>query len=266
MEAEMKKRLVLAVILLTSLSFNLPASANTVVVIPLGGGTSQPLANIVTVAKQNGDFANPRDAVNSITDASEENPYLIVIAPGRYQVSSTINMKPYVSITGSGEKVTTIWGEIGTISATHSAILRGASNATLSNISIENDGPALNATFAIGIVNVGDSLHMNNVRVDAFGGPQGASNIRGVYNISSSLVMINNCVINAVGTGAIGLYNGSPVLVQNSYLRGSFRGLYIGHDATRIKNTYIELGVNDTFPGSTQCRETYDFDFTNVDC
>ena len=45
-----------------------------VVVIPLFGDDAKPLKNIVTVAKANGNFADPVAAVNSIKDASVSNP------------------------------------------------------------------------------------------------------------------------------------------------------------------------------------------------
>ena len=73
---------------------------------------NKPLKNVVTVAKANGIFTDPVAAVNSITDASATNPYLVVIGPGVYTVTSPVVMKPYVDITGSGENVTKITGAL----------------------------------------------------------------------------------------------------------------------------------------------------------
>jgi hypothetical protein len=62
----------------------LPAlAADKLVVIPLFGH-SKPLKNVVTVAKLSGKFTDPVAAVNSITDASENNPYFVVIGLGVY--------------------------------------------------------------------------------------------------------------------------------------------------------------------------------------
>ncbi len=90
-----------------------PASqaADKVVVIPLLGH-GKTLKNIVTVAKANGKFTDPVAAVNSITGASENNPYLVVIGPGVYTLTHTLKMKPWVDITGSGENVTRLVGTI----------------------------------------------------------------------------------------------------------------------------------------------------------
>ena len=94
-------------------------AANKVVVIPLfdsscTSGTCKPLKNIVTVAKANGMFTDPVAALNSITDASVTNPYLVVIGPGVYTVTAPVVMKEWVDITGSGENVTKIKGAIST--------------------------------------------------------------------------------------------------------------------------------------------------------
>ena len=87
-------------------------AADKVVVIPIMSHQSKPLKNVVTVAKKNGDFTDPVAAMNSITDAAADNPYLIVIAPGVYTLTETLVMKRYVSITGSGEDVTILTGAI----------------------------------------------------------------------------------------------------------------------------------------------------------
>ena len=57
-------------------------------VIPVG----RKLKNVDTVAKANGDFTDPVAAVNSITDASATNPYLVVICPGVYTITQTLMM------------------------------------------------------------------------------------------------------------------------------------------------------------------------------
>ncbi|HHD63479.1 MAG TPA: hypothetical protein ENK96_03735, partial [Desulfobulbaceae bacterium] len=118
----------------------LPASAaDKVVVIPLFGH-GKPLKNIVTVAKADGKFTDPVAAVNSITDASENNPYLIVIGPGVYTLNQTLVMKPWVDICGSGENVTKLTGAISSGTVENSAVVRGWSDATLSDLTVINSG------------------------------------------------------------------------------------------------------------------------------
>lgn len=68
-------------------------------------------ANVVVVAKGGGDFTDPLAAVNSITNASSDNPYLVKIAPGKYDIGAqVINLPSFVDIEGSGEDTTSIVG------------------------------------------------------------------------------------------------------------------------------------------------------------
>lgn len=64
------------------------------------------LSNIITVDKNNGDFTNIQDAINSITDDSEDNPYTIYVGQGtfpRFSMRSSvtgISRMRYISIIG----------------------------------------------------------------------------------------------------------------------------------------------------------------------
>jgi hypothetical protein len=58
----------------------------------------------LVVAKSGGDFTTINDALNSITDASDTNGYLVKVMPGVY--TEQVTMKQHVDIEGSGELVT----------------------------------------------------------------------------------------------------------------------------------------------------------------
>ena len=102
-------------------------------------------SNIITVKTSDGDFDNPIDAMNSITDSSETNPYLIVIGPGVFNIGSNqLIMKSHVSILGSGrsgQDQTTITGSISTNSANQiddGSLIVGADNSSLKSLTISN--------------------------------------------------------------------------------------------------------------------------------
>jgi len=175
-------------------------AANKVVVIPLFGDCTvsvcNPLKNIVTVGKSNGQFTDPVAAVASITDASAINPYLVVIGPGVYTITQTLVMKQYVSIAGSGEETTKITGAISTPFFTSSVIVRGASNAALSSLTVENTG---GNDYSIALHNSDASPRVSNVSTLANGGKY---NI-GVYNASSFPVMTDVTTTVAGGTGSV---------------------------------------------------------------
>jgi hypothetical protein len=67
------------------------------------------IKNVIIVQKNPGStqFLSIKDAIDSITDASITNPYLVSVGPGIYTEDSIV-MKSYVYINGSGLQVTII--------------------------------------------------------------------------------------------------------------------------------------------------------------
>jgi hypothetical protein len=62
--------------------------------------------NVVVVAASGGDFTSVQAAIDSISDAAADNPYLVWVAPGVY--NETVTMKPYVHLRGAGQEATVI--------------------------------------------------------------------------------------------------------------------------------------------------------------
>jgi hypothetical protein len=195
----------------------LAEAADRVVVIPMGSG-GKPLQNIVTVAKSKGQFTDPVAAMNSITNASADNPYLLFIGPGQYTLTTALVMKPHVNVTGSGEQVTWLVGSISSDALDEtSAIVKGANNAALSNLSVSNTG---GGTYSFGIFSTGLNLtgRLENVSVYAKGGD---GNV-GVVNVTSS-PMLTGLNIAVEGTGTqqcIGIFNvsSSPTILGANIL------------------------------------------------
>ena len=191
---------------------------NRVVVIPLfdgacASGTCKPLKNIVTVAKANGMFTDPVAALNSITDASETNPYLAVIGPGVYTVTAPVVMKEWVDITGSGENVTKIKGAISGGTPNVSAVIKGANNSALSLLTVENTGGgSMLFNYSVALYDDNVSPTVTNVNAIAYGGTYNY----GVYNGFSSATMINVTATASGGTSAHGVRNNdsSPVMTN----------------------------------------------------
>ena len=164
-----------AIIMLVCAGFLVPGwsgAADRVVVIPLMSHQSKPLKNVVTVAKKNGDFTDPVAAVNSITDAAADNPYLIVIAPGVYTLTETLVMKSYVSITGSGEDVTILTGANDANRCASGAIVKQVAKTILSNMTVINTGgggDGCASAIAVSALNVEDSTMLKHVTAKAQG-------------------------------------------------------------------------------------------------
>ena len=264
---------------------------NKVVVIPLAGNDVKQLKNIVTVAKENGDFTLPNLAVSSITDASAANPYLIVIAPGEYNLNGNLTMKPYVSISGSGREVTRLIG-----AGSNDGMVRCADNTELSDLSIEATTPTFGSfNIAVGCTNT--SPRLTRLSVSAQGGRfnyttyirDGASpeltdyktesnsaadaNI-GIFIQNASPIMNNvtaigiNTDASSLGTGVDTISVSSPI-ISNSTMQGTTFGVRLlgatGTADARITHSTVIGGIDDTSAGN-QCRSVYDDNLDAVGC
>jgi hypothetical protein len=116
------------------------------------------VANVVTVAKSGGQFTSIQSALDSITDASLANPYLVKVAPGVYE--EHVQMIPNVDIEGSGELSSIITAE-----PDFSAVLRGASDCELRQLTVLATGTGL----AVAIETFGTSTRFRNVTATASG-------------------------------------------------------------------------------------------------
>ena len=217
-----------------------------VVVIPMSGDDLQPLANIVTVALANGDFDDPVAAVNSIPDIGPEapsatNPYLVVIAPGVYELDETLQMRDYVSIAGSGSKATILSGSIGTpADNSTSALVLAAGDARLSDLRIQNQAGGRGEEIAIGLFTDPDATNFLVQDVEIF--VSGAFDLNIAMSNGFSGVTIRNVSLTAEGeigssSENIAMRNSSaPVTVEG--LTAVARG---GQEATGILNSFAAI-------------------------
>lgn len=184
-------------------------AANKVVVIPLDDDRT--LKNVVTVAKAHGSFTNPVVAVNSISNASAANHYVVAIGPGIYTISQTLVMKEHVDIVGAGEHVTKLQGAISTTNGdASSALVSGANNAALRSLTVENAG---GSTYSIALYNNNASPAVSDLSFDASGG----SDNYGVYNSSSSPAMTHITATASGGENNYGVCNSgssSPTMMD----------------------------------------------------
>lgn len=191
--------------------------------------------NVIVVAKSGGDYSDPYEAVNSITNASATNPYLVKIMPGVYDIgANSIQMKSFVDIEGSGENTTRILGGIGT---TDGALLQGASDAELSHLTLES---ALSVGYVI--YNIGVSPKISHVTVVSTEG-------RGVYNYISSAIFLDVTVISNIGASSdkfgIGNYLGAPTFTNVNVKAGTCNMCqnYVGIVNSSSQSTFQNLMV-----------------------
>lgn len=177
-----------------------------------------PYGNVLIVAKSGGDYSHIQTALDSITDASDNNRYLVWVAPGLYQ--EQIMMKEYVDVEGAGQNLTTIrWfgGSQNPDAGPTSATVHLAANSELRSLTVQSDGAA--QTYAVAIHAGPLSKPTRITAVTALASDATDQNI-GIYNGAGTMqIQIKDTTITSAG-GAIfnyGIFNdGGPETHLNS--------------------------------------------------
>ncbi len=196
----------------------------TVVVSPVGTATENGAALL--------------NALTGITGASVNNPYLLKIEPGVYDLgTSSLQMKEGVDVEGSGEKTTTITAS-GYATYTLGTVM-GASNTELRFLSVTNTGGVTNP-YAIAIY-YGSAVSAKITHVTA-SASMGPSNIA-IRNKDSSPIMTNVTVL------AGGLLCDVSIGVWNDNSAPTMTDVYIyASDGTQ---NYGVMNINNSAPTMT---------------
>jgi hypothetical protein len=177
-----------------------PRYTRTVVVSPQDGATPT----------ENGDAL--LDALDGITGATAENPRLLLIEPGTYDLGNgSLSMKPFVDVEGSGELNTVI-----TSSATlgscfpHPGTVNGASNAEIRFLTVRNTGAG---PCSSAISNNSASPRLTHLAAEVTGG----GSHHAVFNASNSSPTMTDVTATASGgTFSYGVFNSgsSPTMTD----------------------------------------------------
>lgn len=128
--------------------------------------------NVRIVQKSNTDttgriYGNIQSAINSITNASATNPYVVKVMPGVYDLgTASLQMKEYVDLEGSGPDNTIITSSNYNIdggTCTVGTVLM-ANNSSIRHIKIVNNPPVMNGAYTTVA-----ALVFNNVKAKAEG-------------------------------------------------------------------------------------------------
>jgi hypothetical protein len=123
------------------------------------------LQNRIDVAKSGGDYTSVQAAIDSIADASTDNPYLVRVAPGEY--SETVTMKRYVHLQGAGQEVTIITSN-GSLPPSQATLVL-ASDVSLRDLTVGNSGSGIQNVALLASAGVTRTL-VADVTVRAHGG------------------------------------------------------------------------------------------------
>ena len=187
--------------------------------------------NVVVVAKGGGgDFSTIQAALDSIGDATEDNPRLVRVMPGVY--NEQVTLKPFVTVLGSGRNLTVISYTVESSGLPTSGTVVGADDATLADLTVvnhhdNNRGAAIYNSYV-------DGLTIDGVAALAGGGDYSY----GIYNDYSS-PEIRNSIATASGSE-------------------SNHGIYSRHSSPQILRS-VAVGTKGTQENATHCYAIFNY-------
>lgn len=237
-------------------------------------------ADLIEVSPTGADFTSVAEALASITDASADRPFVVLVYPGVYTETELLLVPSFVHLKGLSRESVVIEGN--RTAATQSdaaAIARLESDAKISDLTLINRGST--STFAIGIV--GDSLSSDttvervNVEVNTTGGVghfailmrDSDVTVRLAQLIAGGASAVNSAFVSTDSAAAfarprieqsvlIGLGPNSgfgmtltltAAIVVDSEIEGAFRGVSASQNgSTTITNSKVRTqGLNPVF-------------------
>lgn len=121
------------------------------------------VANTIVVSPNGGDFSNLVDAIDSITDASNANPYIVLLKAGSHLVPQDIEIKSFVTVKGEGRDETFI--SLSEYGGAPNGGLFLSNRSSIMNLSI-NDNP-FNLSTALLCADQSQRILIRNVSVRA---------------------------------------------------------------------------------------------------
>jgi len=150
--------------------------------------------NLIVVATGGGDFTSIQTAIDSVTDAASDNPYLVWVAPGVY--TGAVTLKPHVHLQGAGRGATIITSAVSTSGAPSAATVVLSADTSLRDLTAENTGSAYKHVAILAPLGTTRTL-VRRVNAWVRGGP--SFNTAVVVSGSGSLVTFENVTSTAEG-------------------------------------------------------------------
>ncbi|MCX6785820.1 MAG: hypothetical protein NTZ18_03150 [Candidatus Komeilibacteria bacterium] len=204
-----------------------------------------PLAKVITVGSSGSDYKTITKALNSINDNSNENRYLIKVAPGVY--NEQIILKDYVDVVGEGSGLVTVKSDKSpVVIASANARLEGAtisSNNSSSEpmiVSINNDNKEiilkdLKLDAATDNPAVGVSITGNSGKIMLSELTFNSNFTQGIVNLGAADVSVMNSDLSSIIGTALSAQNGR-VLTYNNNFNGVLGDINVAQGA-RVEST-----------------------------
>lgn len=234
------------------------------------------------------------DELEKINNTSADNPALIKLRPGIYDCEGTsVIMKPFVDIEGSGQKTTLIRGSVNSLGSGPStlAVVHGANDAELRNLTVENTCGAGGVCFALLDQATSMSIRMVtaitrssgvSIAIELFGtatlddvtaiaGSATISASSGISANGSATVEMNNVTATSLGgvtrSEGLAVQGVSTATARNSRFKGSFVGVNTAPSVTvNLVSTQLDGGsLSKGGVATFNCVAVYDKNFDALD-
>ncbi len=174
--------------------------------VPWSGVTDPPdfgsYENVIVVAKSGGDFTSVAAALNSIGDASENNRYLVRVAPGIYEEDNLVEIPSYVHLQGDGPRTTIITSNRGSATPNqNAATIYMLPNSYLSNLGVQNTG---GGPISYGVYLSGGNRDTVIDNIDVLVSGSGTGGGRSGIHLNSAAPTIKNSSFKASGATGFG--------------------------------------------------------------
>lgn len=211
-------------------------------------------SNIIYVGFDTGDdFSNIEDALNSIGQSSHnDNGYVVIVKPGRYDLTSQAVIPPFVSIKGYGQHVTKIV-------CSNWSTFRVSTSTSISDLTIVGNG-----IKAAGIITPNSqrviNFKMDNVDIYLHGGSKAAISLHN-YNHVSYLTNLH-IITDSYGLVLQGYHyiNSSTIFLSGKNTGTEYIGVYVpGMCRLYMWNCKVGTGYGETEePGYAKGLEVQD--------
>lgn len=126
-------------------------------------------SNAIVVAKAGGDFDSVVDALEAAKDASEDEPFVVLVFPGVYPERDLVRVPPFVHLQGvSRTSCILSTSRSANAPSEAAAAISLSDGATLSDLTVRNDG-AQAVSIGVLAVEAGSETRVENVRVEVRG-------------------------------------------------------------------------------------------------
>lgn len=158
--------------------------------------------NVIVVAKSGGNFSSVAAALDSISDSSSSNRYLVWVAPGEYVETNLVDIPEYVHLQGAGPNATLVTSARGSgTPSNNSATADLQDNSRISDLAVENTSGAI---FGIAIYSAetGRGAVIDNVMAEASG--TGSVGGRYALYLNDAAPTVKNSHFKAYGASGFG--------------------------------------------------------------